>query len=150
LVNYIRNEVKNGNLQPDVSSTTKFADDKYLQPVLEDDALLFSIDDLDSNESSNTKSQDVQDTKSTLSGDAAARIQELEEKLSQTQYQFAEYQKAVQETLDKRWQDLDTADKGPVNLDKQGKSSERDAEYFDSYSYNGKQTVAQIVSREAK
>jgi protein arginine N-methyltransferase 3 len=146
LVNYIRNEVKNGNFQPDVSSATRFADDKYLQPVLEDDALLFSIDDLNINEPSNTKPQEAQNTTATLSGDVAARIQELEDKLSQTQYQFAEYQKAVQETLDKRWQDLDTADKGPVNLDKEGKSSERDAEYFDSYSYNGKQTVAHIMS----
>jgi protein arginine N-methyltransferase 3 len=146
LINYIRNEVKNGNFQPDVSLATKFADDKYLQPVLEDDALLFSIDDLNINEPRNTKLQEAQDTTTALSGDAAARIQELEEKLSQTQYQFAEYQKAVQETLDKRWQDLDTADKGPVNLDKEGKSSERDAEYFDSYSYNGKQTLADIMN----
>lgn len=45
-VNYIRSEVLSGKDRPDVSSTAAWADDKFLQPVLEDDALLFTLDDL--------------------------------------------------------------------------------------------------------
>jgi protein arginine N-methyltransferase 3 len=45
LVNYIRSEAMMGNLKPDVSSKTQFEDEKYLKPVLEDDAVLFSLED---------------------------------------------------------------------------------------------------------
>lgn len=47
LVNYIRSEVKKGNRSPDVSSKSLFEDDIYLKPVLEDDALLYSLEDLE-------------------------------------------------------------------------------------------------------
>lgn len=47
LVNYIRAEVKAGKERPDVSDPASWADDKYLQPTLEDDALLFGLDELD-------------------------------------------------------------------------------------------------------
>ena len=47
LVNYIRSEVLAGKQKPDVSNASSWADDKYLQPALDDDALLFSLDDID-------------------------------------------------------------------------------------------------------
>jgi len=47
LVNYIRSEVLSGHSAPDVSNPEAWADDKYLQPALTDDALLFSLDELD-------------------------------------------------------------------------------------------------------
>ncbi|MCJ1284612.1 hypothetical protein MMC26_003946 [Xylographa opegraphella] len=68
LVNYIRAEVIRGNTTLKITSKQTFNDDKYLQPVLEDDALLFSLDDLEtSNElfdsqqrsSSNTKENQI-------------------------------------------------------------------------------------------
>ncbi|KAI6914690.1 hypothetical protein KC318_g1031 [Hortaea werneckii] len=46
LINYIRSQVATGNTKPDCSSPQAWMDDKYMQPVLEDDALLYSIDDL--------------------------------------------------------------------------------------------------------
>ncbi|GAB1739670.1 hypothetical protein NU219Hw_g4614t1 [Hortaea werneckii] len=46
LINYIRSQVASGNAKPDCSSPQAWMDDKYMQPVLEDDALLYSIDDL--------------------------------------------------------------------------------------------------------
>jgi protein arginine N-methyltransferase 3 len=45
LVNYIRSEVKAGNLAPNVSNASAFQDQKYLLPVLEDDPLLYSLHD---------------------------------------------------------------------------------------------------------
>lgn len=46
-MNYIRAEVKAGKERPDVSDPALWADEKYLQPTLEDDALLFGLDELD-------------------------------------------------------------------------------------------------------
>lgn len=45
-MNYIRSEVKAGQAKPNVSDPSSWQDDKYLQPVLEDDALLFTLDDI--------------------------------------------------------------------------------------------------------
>jgi protein arginine N-methyltransferase 3 len=47
-VNYVRSQVKEGNAKPDVESPAAWEDDKFMQPVLEDDALLFSVDELES------------------------------------------------------------------------------------------------------
>ena len=46
LVNYLRSEAKAGNFSPNVSRKNIFTDEKYLKPVLEDDALLYHIDEL--------------------------------------------------------------------------------------------------------
>ena len=46
LVNYIRHEVQNGNASPIPSSKAIFEGDQYLLPVLEDDALLYSLHDI--------------------------------------------------------------------------------------------------------
>ncbi|KAK4627282.1 Ribosomal protein arginine N-methyltransferase rmt3 [Fulvia fulva] len=45
-VNYIRSEVKAGKERPDVSDAASWSDDKFLQPALDEDALLFSLDDI--------------------------------------------------------------------------------------------------------
>ncbi|KAK4948910.1 Ribosomal protein arginine N-methyltransferase rmt3 [Elasticomyces elasticus] len=47
LINYIRSEVKSGltSLNPDLNPDV-FKQDKYMQPILEDDALLYSVDEL--------------------------------------------------------------------------------------------------------
>lgn len=47
LVNYIRAEANRGINKPNVSHKRFFEDEQYLQPVLEDDALLYSLDELD-------------------------------------------------------------------------------------------------------
>lgn len=46
LVNYIRSSAKAGSETADTSNIDLWKDDKFLQPVLEEDALLFSLDDL--------------------------------------------------------------------------------------------------------
>ncbi|MCJ1477389.1 hypothetical protein MMC13_006060 [Lambiella insularis] len=47
LVNYIRTEAKRGVNNPEVFHKRQFEDDQYLQPVLDDDAVLYSLDELD-------------------------------------------------------------------------------------------------------
>ncbi|KAK7539469.1 protein arginine methyltransferase RmtB [Phyllosticta citribraziliensis] len=120
LVNYIRSQVRAGNSKPDLSSAAAFADDKYLQPVLEDDALLFLVDELGDEEDAD---QDPQED----------RVKQLEEELQALKANFADYREAVSRTLEQRWTERD-APKEQKSEDKQQKGVEQG--YFDSYSYN--------------
>lgn len=130
LVNYIRTEVKNGNNTPDVSSKTKFEDDVYLKPVLEDDALLYSLDDLaeDQNEDSAPGSE------------TNRQVLELQENLERLQTQFSEYRLAVQKSMDDQ---LSKEDEKLAELKPQPSAKaidrlqEADDGYFVSYAYNG-------------
>ncbi|KAK7518149.1 protein arginine methyltransferase RmtB [Phyllosticta citriasiana] len=130
LVNYIRSQVRAGNSQPDLSSAAAFADDKYLQPVLEDDALLFLVDEL--GDSEEEADQDPQ-------GD---RVKQLEEELRALKANFADYREAVSRTLEERWAEKEAPNgtqagpstNGQKSEDKQQKGVEQG--YFDSYSYN--------------
>jgi protein arginine N-methyltransferase 3 len=141
-VNYIRNEVKSGNTKPDVSSTAVFSDDKYLQPVLEDDALLFSLDDLLDSPT------DVEPNSKRAVGQAEElpstdRIAELERQLQSVSSQFSEYRKQVEETLEKRWNDAEGTSRSKpststeVNGDTKPDGIDFEGDYFESYSYNG-------------
>ena len=46
LINYVRDCAKIGIASPDTSDPSLWAGDKFMQPVLENDALLFSLDEL--------------------------------------------------------------------------------------------------------
>lgn len=122
LVNFIRSEVKGGSSVPATISKSDFEDDKYLQPVLEEDQLLFSLDDLP-------------ETKGSKEDELVSRIAELEEELRKTQSQFSEYRNTVKQTLEARWDDKTSSGtaSGPVTEEKR----DDDSHYFSSYSYNG-------------
>ncbi|THY10319.1 S-adenosyl-L-methionine-dependent methyltransferase [Aureobasidium pullulans] len=137
-VNYIRGEAKNGNQKPDVSSKSLFEDDKYMQPALEDDALLFSLDDvLDSEDAAG------QDLPIGSSGDKTA---ELEAQLARLREQFAEYKLTVEKTLDDRWNE--PSKEGEAGSSKTKNENHQDPGYFDSYSYNDiHQTMLQDTVR---
>lgn len=129
LVNYIRSQVKSGNTSPDVTSKSNFDDDVYLKPVLEDDALLYSLDD-------------IEDETSDAPGgtDAERQVVELQEELERLQTQFSEYRSAVQQSMEEQLSKEDEKlASGPPAQRSQGKIDEMDADYFVSYSYNGKQ-----------
>ncbi|KAF2096637.1 protein arginine N-methyltransferas-like protein 3 [Rhizodiscina lignyota] len=131
LVNYIRNEVKSGNKAFDVNSKDVFSDDKYLQPVLEDDAVLFSLDDLPI---AADKADVEQPPKQTVNyDDAIQRVSELEDKLRNLQNEYASYKHRVERTLDERW-GAPTNESSAAQLS--ASTERRDTSYFDSYSYN--------------
>ncbi|KAL2834966.1 S-adenosyl-L-methionine-dependent methyltransferase [Aspergillus cavernicola] len=128
LVNYIRSQVKDGNLAPDVSSKNKFQDEAYLKPVLEDDALLYSLDDIEDEESE--EAGGIQ---------GGRRVIELQEELERLQIQFSEYRDAVQKSMEER---LTKEDEklvpGQLSADRAASKVEAiDSDYFSSYSYNG-------------
>ncbi|KAL4962355.1 protein arginine methyltransferase RmtB [Aspergillus stella-maris] len=130
LVNYIRSSVKDGNLTPDLSSKEKFQDEAYLKPVLEDDALLYSLDDIEDEDSGEA------------GGNQAERqVIELQEELERLQLQFSEYRHAVQKSLEeqlaKEDEKLASAAPGQSATRAANKAEEIDSDYFSSYAYNG-------------
>ncbi|KAF9893064.1 hypothetical protein FE257_012475 [Aspergillus nanangensis] len=128
LVNYIRSQVKAGNMSPDVSSQDKFEDEVYLKPVLEDDALLYSLDDIE-DESAETNG----------GTEAERRVSELQEDLERLQTQFSEYRIAVQKSLEEQLskEDEKTPASGPSGQKAEEKTAPEDPGYFSSYSDNG-------------
>ncbi|KAI9714933.1 MAG: hypothetical protein M1812_006246 [Candelaria pacifica] len=149
LVNYIRAEVKAGNAIPTVLSKQSFEDDKYLQPVLEDDALLFNLDEIlggHANQVDEGTGQRENHTNISTDDGTIERVNELKEELQRLQAQFLDYRQAVKNTLD---QSLDIKDAAPVDPVSQETTSmteqqkgdkaekkEDDSHYFVSYSYN--------------
>ncbi|KAI9842425.1 MAG: hypothetical protein M1837_007170 [Sclerophora amabilis] len=143
LVNYLRSEIRDGNPGPQVSWKEPFSQDKYLQPVLEDDAVLFSLDEIHEDEAvSQTESPAALNQKS--QEDPLRRISDLEEQLQRLQSQFDNYKLTVKNTLNER---LDGPDERPnqppttANLQAGGPEKSKDvpdndSHYFTSYSYN--------------
>ncbi|KAH6679605.1 putative ribosomal protein arginine N-methytransferase rmt3 [Halenospora varia] len=135
LVNYVRSRVHNGQKVDTNISRKDFDDEMFLKPVLEDDALLFSLDELP--EIVEIQDLDTQDKGKGIDrnpGELVARVSELEEELRRIQFQFEDYRTTVKETLDKKWDDNSTAP-GPSATEKEEKRDD-DSHYFSSYSYN--------------
>jgi protein arginine N-methyltransferase 3 len=135
LVNFIRSQVHHGNNVSQDITLKDIEDEKYLKPVLEDDALLFSLDDLPE------VMEGVQGTNgkevSNESGKLVSRVSELEEELRRIQLQFDNYRASVSETLDDRWNEKGApGPSGATGTEKEEKRDD-DSHYFSSYSYNG-------------
>lgn len=131
LVNFIRSNVKAGQpVLPSDISVDDFADEKYLKPVLENDALLFTLDEI-------LEEQEYHETGAAqASGDALAiKNKELEAELEALHSQFANYRLAVEQTLDKRWGD--ESEPGPLAGSEKKDNSNY---YFESYAEHGKMT----------
>jgi hypothetical protein len=103
-----------------------------LKPVLEDDALILSLDELEVPRSSAFEAEG-QNVELLL-----ARNSQLEEELDRLQRQFDNYRLAVQATLDHRWgDDVEEAKNSKAfDLDKPSKPNNSDY-YFESYAGNG-------------
>jgi type I protein arginine methyltransferase len=135
LVNFVRSQVHSGNPVSSDISKEQFEDERFLKPVLEDDALLFSLDEL----------PDVMEMEGVEKGkgvskdprELVARVSQLEEELRRIQMQFDNYRATVTETLDDRWNDKSAS--GPSGSAGKDKNEKRDddSHYFTSYSYNG-------------
>ena len=125
LINYIRSEAKTGNTRLEISDKSAFEDDKYLRPVLEDDAVLYSLED--------AFSVNLGDSQANVRDE----VESLRQQLVSLQIQFQNYREDVQRTLA---QQLASADNGPLNSSgpekASGKPKHIDDDYFQSYSYN--------------
>lgn len=152
LVNYLRQRAKDGATAAQLAQTTRtdFEDDRYLQPALEDDALLFCLDDVLSlvQAQSSASAADPRDAETAA---LKSRIAALEDELASLQSNFLSYRVAVAETLDKRWSSAAgpssaTDDAAPASAAANPAPTPRalsrhptrdtDSYYFDSYAYN--------------
>ncbi|CUS15593.1 unnamed protein product [Tuber aestivum] len=119
LINYIRSEIAQLRV-PDFATPAVFLrDEKYLRPVIEDDALLFG---LDCEEEENVRGEDEGITED------QRRIRELEERLKKLELAHSEYREAVNRSLEMRLEGEDR--------DAKKEGSEDDSHYFESYSGN--------------
>jgi type I protein arginine methyltransferase len=135
LVNYIRSEMKSGRLVSSDILQTDFEIDKYLIPVLQDDALLFNLGDLP-DVISDGKATDAEPGSCHETATLLARVAELEEELHKTQSQFLNYRETVACTLDERWND-GLLSRGALDGAATEEKRDDDSQYFSSYSYNG-------------
>ncbi len=137
LVNYIRSEIKSGRSVSSNVSLMNFEAEEFLKPVLEDDALLFSLGDLPEMVLRQEIAQ-LDNTGADGSIRLLTRIAELEEELRKTQSLFSDYRSTVMQTLDERWKDSSMgADSIVSNGVTREEKRDDDSHYFSSYSYNG-------------
>lgn len=129
LVNYIRLCVQKGLPIANDISLKDFNDDRYLQPVLENDALIFSLDEI-------LESEEGSKVGAGVESELRVQNKELQTELERVQAQFANYRLAVQETLDRRWGD--DAEPGPSSTPAKKDDS---AYYFESYASHGMSTT---------
>lgn len=147
MINYIRSEVQRGNETPDLSSREAFQEERYLKPFLEQDALLYSLDDV-----IGPLDQAAPGTINGILGESSGesswkedmarnRIAELQEELHRLQKQFSAYRETVDQTLENRWNNEGNGTADARNgLAQSGiKTAPRDDDthYFSSYSFNG-------------
>lgn len=125
---------------PDDISLKDIEDDRYLKPVLDDDALIMCLDDLPEPSAPVGEAR-----RSEVSPeDLIKRNSELQVELEALAKQFNNYRLAVQQTLDTRWgeDDADAPSNGPSvplkdSSDAAKAGNDYSESYFASYARNG-------------
>lgn len=122
---------------PEQIGEADIADDKYLMPVLADDALIVCLDDLPS--TSTAAANDAPEAaQSSGSGETpAGKEAALQAQIDELTKQFSNYRLAVEQTLDKRWE---ANEDGPSSGS--GKEEKDASEYYwESYANHGRPLV---------
>ena len=135
--------MKKGNKILSIPSKRVFEDDQYLLPILADDALLFSLDEVTSTPAN--PSQDIIDNgaqgRGLLEDSTCERLTELHNELDRVKQQFGAYREAVDKTLECRWSNQDSGPGLSEGNAQQFETADRlikdESHYFTSYSYNG-------------
>lgn len=130
LVNFVRQCVQQGQPLPDQILPEDIKDEQYLKPVLENDALLFTLDEV--LEADEEESQPDPSLVDASAKELLARNKALEAELEAIRGQYTNYRLAVEQTLDRRWGD--DAASGPSATASKKKDSDY---YFESYAAHG-------------
>ncbi|KAI0025860.1 S-adenosyl-L-methionine-dependent methyltransferase [Xylariomycetidae sp. FL0641] len=139
LVNYVRQRVHEGlSVSQDISAS-EIADDAYLKPVLDDDAViigLFDLPELTPGGAAAGPGATPADN-GELVNDLLKRNNELQEEIARVTAQFETYRGAVAKTLDERWGEADGAGESSASSAK-GKEAvkmpkDEHQYYWDSY-----------------
>ncbi|KAH6610974.1 s-adenosylmethionine-dependent methyltransferase superfamily domain-containing [Trichoderma cornu-damae] len=128
LVNFIRSRVRDQQQAlPENLTLADFQDDCYFKPVLENDALIVSLDEILGSEVAKADGQ-LDNSRQEL----LAQKRVLEAELDLVRSQFSNYRLAVQETLDRRWGS--DSEQSPSKASASGE--DRGNYYFESYASN--------------
>ncbi|RFU76119.1 s-adenosylmethionine-dependent methyltransferase superfamily domain-containing [Trichoderma arundinaceum] len=130
LVNFIRSKVRDQQSLQGNLTLADFQDDGYFKPVLENDALIMSLDEILDSEL--VKAEAATSQLDNSREELLAQKQALEAELESVRSQFSNYRLAVQETLDRRWGD-DTEPNPPKPA---ADGEDRGNYYFESYASN--------------
>ncbi|KAK4040558.1 S-adenosyl-L-methionine-dependent methyltransferase [Parachaetomium inaequale] len=158
LINLVRGSVKEGAALPEQITAGHLADDKLLIPVLEDDALIFCLDDLPQPKKAGQQGAGAETAKETQAGGEGPVVDELLQKnarlqaeLEQLAQQFTNYRLAVEQTLDKRWGVDEESDKAEASSKAAAtpapKKKDDSAYYFESYDHNIHETMIKDAVR---
>ncbi|KAK9373611.1 S-adenosyl-L-methionine-dependent methyltransferase [Lipomyces chichibuensis] len=150
LINYVRAQVQAG-IQPELNRPELFLEDsQYLKPTMQDDALLFGIQDDDSEEEE--EDPDViyeKEQLAEIARDNAEKVKVLQSQLRDLQLQFDEYKDIVRTVLNRDF-DSDSGSDGSASSRSSSperrarpaangmgkKNANNDDHYFESYAYN--------------
>lgn len=131
--------MKGGKPLPDQITEADIKDDKFLMPVLPDDAIIMCLDDLpSSSDAVDGKGKAVEGASmAEAAGDVASKNVSLQAQLDELNKQFANYRLTVEQTLDKRWHadDDDSSSRSSASSKKEKK--DESAYYWESYAHNG-------------
>ncbi|TLD28934.1 hypothetical protein PspLS_03119 [Pyricularia sp. CBS 133598] len=96
-------KVHEGAQLPKEITKEDLEDDKYLKPVLDDDAFIICLDDLPESSPAATGKAAATAAPAGDAEDLRTKNSELQAELDKLARQFADYRLAVQQTLDQRW-----------------------------------------------
>ena len=123
-------------------------DDRYLKPVLDDDALILCLDDLPEASQEGAAQAGASSSSAATGGEPAVddllkKNAELQVQLEQLAKQFTNYRLAVQQTLDQRWQaddemtDAQAKKAAEAAAPTAAPANKEDPDYyFESYAHN--------------
>lgn len=109
-----------------------------MKPVIDDDALIMALTELNLDDESPENTQQV-------TSSSSSRETQLEEELEKLKSQFASYRSAVEQTLDQRWGDdaaVTTQSEKSRDVDDKGARKDESQYYWESYAANGTFPIA--------
>lgn len=130
--------MKDGKQLPEQISEADIEDDeKFMIPVLADDAFIMCLDDLPSS----SGAQPAEAGESAETGEAESTTAALQAKIDELTKQFANYKFAVEQTLDKRWIADDEPSQSSAGPEKEKKDESQ--YYWESYASHGNFSTCQ-------
>ncbi|KAL8925758.1 MAG: hypothetical protein Q9172_002099 [Xanthocarpia lactea] len=144
LINYVRERVSQGLVRPDVSPENFLEGDRYMRPFMDDDALLYSIDDIFDVAKQQAHCSANESTKERMSDEDIQDLLKLNNQLrEQLKYYRNAYQEAYLENLDLKVRNGNKTKEQSTNEDhntrhstEKSKDKDHDTHYFSSYDHS--------------
>lgn len=135
--------MKEGKTLPGQISAADIEEDRFLMPVLPDDALIMCLDDLPSSDTADGgKGKAVEHAQAAGSGDdLTSKNADLQAQLDEMTRQFANYRLAVEQTLDKRWHAEDDDSSSTSSIAPPKEEEDKSKYYWEGYANHGRALI---------